>query len=310
VTGVAAVRPVGGPAAWRGPDQARSDDWIVALSDAEQAALAAAPAADLAPLAALGGRVRRELLDGRGFLVLRGLPVDGRTEDALEAAYTRLGTAVGVPVPQDGAGRLLVHVRDQGLDYTDPHVRGYQTRARLDYHVDGSDVVALLCRRAARSGGASTIVSSVAVHDEVVRRAPALAALLHEPVWFDRRTGDGPDSFYRHPVFSFDRGRLVTYSGRSYIESAQRGPHVDRLTADHIAAFDLLDELTNAPEFFLSMDLQPGDVQFLDNRVIMHARTDYEDWPEPDRKRDMVRLWLSLGAGEPAVMVPGAPGRA
>jgi alpha-ketoglutarate-dependent taurine dioxygenase len=94
------------------------------------------------------------------------------------------------------------------------------------------------------------------------------------------------------------------YYGRSYIESAQRGPQTGTLSAAQVEALDLVDELANAADFFLPMDLRPGDVQFLDNRVVMHARTDFEDWPEPERKRDMVRLWLSLDDGRPAEMVP------
>jgi hypothetical protein len=197
-----------------------------------------------------------------------------------------------------------VHVRDPGLDYTDPHVRGYQTRARLDYHVDGSDVVGLLCVRAARSGGISTIVSSTAIHDEIVRRRPDLARLLYEPFWFDRRRGDDDDSFYQLPIFGREQGRFVMYYGRSYIESAQRGANTAVLTAQQREAFDLIDHLANSAELFLPMDLRPGDVQFLNNRLIMHARTEYDDWPEEDRKRDMVRLWLSLADGQPSAMVP------
>ena len=147
-------------------------------------------------------------------------------------------------------------------------------------------------------------MSSTAIHDEVVSRRPDLAQLLYQPFWFDRRRGDNDDSFYQLPIFGFEEGRFVMYYGRSYIESAQRGAHTARLTSEQLEAFDLIDRLANSPEFFLPMDLRPGDVQFLNNRLIMHARTEYEDWPEPERKRDMVRLWLSLGDGRPAEMVP------
>jgi hypothetical protein len=318
-------REVGGPAAWRGPDLVDSTEWIVPLADAVvDAVLTAArrlppgafrtddatalglPCPELRTLAA---DARRELVGGRGFVVFRGLPVDGLTDDERERAYWVLGLHIGIPVPQGGGGELLMHVRDQGLDYNDPHVRGYQTNARLDYHVDGSDVVGLYCVRAARAGGTSTIVAATAIHDEIVRRRPDLARLLYRPFWFDRRNGDGPESFYQLPIFSQPRGRLVMYYGRSYIESAQRGPQTDTLTPAQLEAFDLIDMLANSPEMFLPMDLRPGDVQFLDNRVILHARTAYEDWPEPERKRDMVRLWLSLEDGRPADMVPITSGR-
>ncbi len=320
MSAAAELHAIGGPASWRGPDQIDEPTWIVPLDEAAIDALidavrrlprgpfqrdqARAIGVPLVPLAPLAAMARRELVDGRGFVVLRGMPVDGLTPDELERAYWVLGLHLGIPVPQSGGGELLVHVRDQGLDYTDPHVRGYQTRARLDYHVDGSDVVGLLCARAARSGGTSTIVSAVAIHDSCVARRPDLARLLYRPFWFDRRNGDGPESFYQLPIFGIEDDRFVMYYGRSYLESAQRGPQTDRLTPVQLDALDLIDELANSPELFLPMDLRPGDVQFLNNRLVLHARTSYDDWPEPERKRDMIRLWLSLGSGRPAAMVP------
>jgi hypothetical protein len=318
------LRPIGGPAAWRGPELVEAPDhpadWIVPLSREQIDALvsvarrlpegpfrredAAAAGVPLPPLVSLAAEVREQLLSGRGFVVLRGMPVEQLSSTEIERAYWVLGLQVGIPVPQTANADLLVHVRDQGLDYTDPSVRGYQTSAGLDYHVDGSDVVGLLCLRAARTGGTSTIVSSTALHDEIVARRPDLAEVLHQPFWFDRRNGDGPESFYQLCVFGFEGDRFVMYYGRSYIESAQRGPQTGTLSATQVEALDLVDQLANDPAFFLPMDLRPGDVQFLDNRVVMHARTDFVDWPEPERKRDMVRLWLSLDDGRPAEMVP------
>ena len=128
--------------------------------------------------------------------------------------------------------------------------------------------------------------------------------MLYEQFWFDRRSGDGPESFYQLPIFTRTTGRLTMYYGRSYLESAQRGPHRQKLTNVQLEVFDLIDALANSTKLVLPMDLQPGDVQLLDNRVIMHARTAYEDWPEPDRKRDMIRLWLSLDDGQPSPMAP------
>ena len=258
----------------------------------------------LPSLVALSEICRSELVHGRGFIVLRGLPVEFMTASEHERALWLIGFYVGIPVRQNPAGDLLVHVRDEGRDYTDPHVRGYQTAAKLDFHVDGCDAVALMCVRAAKQGGTSTIVSAVSIHDEIVRQRPDLATLLYEQFWFDRRSGDGPESFYQLPVFTRATGRLTMYYGRSYLESAQRGPHRQKLTSAQMEAFDLIDELANSAELVLPMDLQPGDVQLLDNRVIMHARTAFEDWPEPERRRDMIRLWLSLDDGQPSPMAP------
>jgi hypothetical protein len=228
-------------------------------------------------------------------VLLRGLPVGDLTAEQTELAFWAIGLHLGIPIPQNDAGDVLVHVRDDGLDFSDPTVRGYQTRQQLDYHSDSSDIVGLLCRHPAKRGGVSTIVSATAVHDEVARRDPALAALLREPWWFDRRKGDTPENFFTRRISAYDAsGKLYTHYGRAHIESAVRGPGVPPLTDAQVAALDAVDELTNDPEFVLNMQFQVGDIQFLNNYLVLHARTDYEDWPEPERKRDLLRLWLTV----------------
>ncbi|HEV8298548.1 MAG TPA: TauD/TfdA family dioxygenase, partial [Acidimicrobiales bacterium] len=235
-----------------------------------------------------------DLLDGRGFVLIRGLPVATLSDRQMELLFWGIGQYLGIPIPQNDAGDLLIHVRDEGLDFANPIVRGYQTRQRLDYHSDSSDIVGLLCRRPAKSGGVSTIVSCTEIHDEMVRRRPDLAALLHEYWWFDRRKANTPDNFFERRICAVHNGRLLTHYGRAHIESASRGEGIPPLTDRQREALDLFDSLLNSPEYVLNMDFQPGDVQFLNNYVIMHARTDYEDWPEPERRRDLCRIWLTV----------------
>lgn len=303
------VKPLGGPASWRGSEIAREADWALQLTASHArellAALRAVDQPDVSlreitrerfPLPTLSrvlAGVVDELIDGRGFALLRGLPMEGLTEKQIELMYWGVGLHVGVPIHQKTEADLLVHIRDQGLDRNDPLVRGFQTNARLDYHADSSDIVGLLCVRPAKTGGVSTIVSSVAVHDEIVRRRPDLAELLHQNWWHDRRSSNDPDSFFQCPIFATnEHGNLFAHYGRAYIESAPRGPGVPDLTTAQIEAMDLLDELNNSAEFVLNMNFAPGDIQLLNNYTVMHARTDYEDYPEPERKRDLIRLWL------------------
>jgi hypothetical protein len=171
--------------------------------------------------------------------------------------------------------------------------RSYQHSQRLGFHADPTGAVGLLCLRPARSGGLSAIVSAVAVHNELVDTRPDLARLLYEPWWFDRRTGDGPDSFLRQPVYTVDSdGGLITRYGPDYMRSAQRGAHVPPLTAEQDEALVTLDRLNHDPRFRLTMDLRPGDLQLLNNRVILHGRTAFADHPEPARRRHLLRLWL------------------
>ncbi len=236
-----------------------------------------------------------ELLAGRGFTLLRGLPIDGLDEPTIERMFWGLGVHLGDPLSQNAAGDLLVHVRDGGLDFSDPTVRAYETAARLDYHSDSSDLVGLLCIRPAPEGGVSTIVSSAAVYHEALARRPDLRPELDASWWWDRRQADLSTSFFQRRIFAVGpTGDLVSYYGRAHIESACRGPQVPALDPRRTELLDLLDELANDPAMVLDMHFRPGDVQFLNNYRVWHARTAYVDDPDPALRRDLCRLWLTV----------------
>ena len=303
------ITEVRSPADWRGDQLAAGTRWRLPLGDAYRAELLAAlvtvEAAGLAltgispeefPLPTLGPvltRLAGELVDGRGFALLQDVPVAGLSEHQCEIVALGIGGYLGGIVPQGPNGTPALHVRNEGADPSVPTTRSYQHNRRLGYHSDPTDIVALLCVRPAKSGGLSSIVSSVAVHNEIARVRPDLAEVLYQPWWYDRRRGDGPDSFFQRPIYTVDAdGRLFAYYGPDYIRSAQRGAHVPRLSPAQLEAMDVLDGLHNDPRFALTMDLRAGDMQFLNNHVIMHSRTDYEDHPERERRRDLIRLWL------------------
>src|SRR5919112_611939 len=151
-----------GPAAWYGPEMAQRSDWLVTLAPREVAEVEAATEAfarrgdDIAtmsapdfPLPGLGPRLRSrmcgEVLNGRGFLLLRGLPVERWSLREAATAFFGIGTHLGPARSQNGKGHVLGHVRDLGLDPADPNVRIYQTSARQSFHTDSCDVVALMC---------------------------------------------------------------------------------------------------------------------------------------------------------------------
>lgn len=313
-------RPPGlldGPAAWRGDEMAASEEWLVRMSDGEREELLAATRslmnagtplqsvqpADF-PLPTLGVRlagIRRELLHGRGFVLLRGLPVENLAIETVAAMYVGVGAHLGRMVSQNGAGHLLGHVIDIGRDEHDPTARIYQTNARQFYHADSCDFVGLLCLRKAREGGYSTIVSSVTLYNEMCRRAPDLVEALFAPFHVDRRGEVPPGSppWYHVPIFNWHAGLLTTYYVRRYIQSARRFPGVPPLTDRQIAALDLFDEIADDPAIHLSMEFEPGDVQVLHNHQILHDRTGYTDWPEPDQRRHLLRLWLCPPDGRP-----------
>lgn len=306
-----------GPAAWKGPDVTSRPDWLTHWSAAELAEIEAAADAWLArgldiaqmqaadfPLPTLGPRlaqVRDEVLDGRGFVLLRGLPVQRWRIEQSAAAFYGIGAHLGPARPQNAKGHVLGHVKDLGLSADDPNVRIYQTHQRQTFHTDSCDIVGLLCLQEARSGGDSALVSSTTIYNEMRRRRPDLAALLFQPVATDRR-GEVPPGckpYFEIPVFNWYQGHLSAIYQRQYIDSAQRFPDAPRITPQMKEALDLLDELANDPALHFLMRLAPGDIQFVHNHTVLHDRTGFEDWPEPERRRHLLRLWLSPTQARP-----------
>ncbi len=307
-----------GAAAWHGPRWRGREDWIVRLSatdvDEIEAALAAWPArahgapapshpVDF-PLPNLGprlGAIRDELLNGRGFSLLKGLPVKRWSRRETTTAFMGLGAHLGRARSQNAAGHLLGHVRDLGLSSSDPSVRIYQTHERQTFHTDSCDVVGLLCLTNARRGGDSLLVSSTTIFNEMRRRRPELLERLFEPLATDRRgeTPAGMKPYFEIPVFSWHAGFLTAIYQRQYIDSAQRFPDAPRLEPAHLEALDLFDALAEDPKLNFRMRLEPGDVQFVHNHTLLHDRTAFVDWPEPERRRHLLRLWLAVPGARP-----------
>ena len=310
--------PVAGPGAWYGRELAPRDDWIRSFAAHELDEIDAAVQAfreSRKPLESLGTasfalprlaatlrQILEELLEGRGFVLLRGLPVERMTREEQATAYLGLGAWLGRFRSQNAKGHLLGHVKDLGLDIRDPNVRYYQTNRKLEYHTDSVDVVGLLCLKSAKAGGESYLASSMTVYNEVLKRKPNLLPALFEPYPTDRR-GEVPEGmrpWFDIPVFHRHAGKLSCIYVRQYIESAQKHfPEARRLSAEQRAALDLVDEICNDPAVHLSMDFRPGDIQLLHNHQILHSRGDFENWPEPERHRHLLRLWLAPQEARP-----------
>jgi len=305
-------KPVATPSAWRGTDLARSDAWIIRLTAAQideldrarvrvrQRGLGLAELGrDAFPLPTLAPVIAdwaRELRSGRGFLLLRGLPVAAWGDDDAALVYWGIGQHLGEPGAQNPQGELLGHVVDTGEDASKPLIRLYRTAATIAWHCDLADVVGLLCLRTARCGGASRIVSSVAVYDEVLRRRPDLVDRLYEPFALDSRDeeGSGKRPFLPIPPCRFANGQLRTFWHSDYFRSALRHPEAPRWSERERELVDLYEEVASDPSLVLEMNFEPGDVQLISNHFTLHARSEYEDWPDPARRRHLLRLWLSL----------------
>lgn len=303
---------ISGPAAWLGADMTqREDEWLVPLSEHDIADLERAAqhylalgrdvgeitAADF-PLETFGthlAELKLKLLHGIGFEVLRGLPVARYDQLFSATIFCGIGAHLGSARSQNAEGHILGHVRDTGASSRDPNTRIYQTAERQSFHTDSADIVGLLCLQDAKEGGESLLVSALAIYNRMRAERPDLLDRLFDPIATDRRgeVPPGAKPYMEIPVFNWHAGHLTVFYQRQYIDSAQRFEGAMRLTPAHEEALDMLDALANDPDMHVRMRLEQGDMQFVYNHSQLHDRTDFIDWPEPERRRHLMRLWLS-----------------
>jgi hypothetical protein len=296
---------------WKRDEVADATQWTELLSEAEIAELDSAIAfarsktddflavgKDEFPLPTLGARLHRieqELIDGRGFVLLRGLPRERYSNDEMCLAYWGIGAHLGKPWPQNHYGHLLGDVTDQGKTIEDPTARGNELgQIGLDYHCDGSDLVGLMCLQTAASGGLSSVCNSVALHNELVRTRPELAAELYEPQPYDFRGEQAPGKrgWYTMPVFTRFRERLFVRLIGPYIAASQRHADAPRLTPAAREALAWMRDQSESGAYSVVMDFRPGDMQFINNYHVLHGRTPYTDDPARGKVRHLKRLWL------------------
>jgi hypothetical protein len=304
--------PLEGPAVWQGPRIDYRKEGMHVLSADEIAeidgalrhlrSLGEVDFPDITPesfplptLAAFFGTLGDRLRRGRGFLLLRGLPRERYSVDDTARIYFGLGAHVGRPLPQSYQGELLGHVID--VSDIEERARGYHAGGAQGMHTDNCDIVALMCLRAAKSGGLSRIASAAAVHNRLLAERPDLLATLYGDYVFRRMELDaefGTGVLVKSvAIFSRQGGTLsCNFSGSYPRRAVAAGDAV--MTPLQIAALDELQRLAASPEFHLDMSIGEGDIQFLDNRAVVHGRTAYEDWPEVARRRHLMRLWLAV----------------
>ena len=311
--------PITGPAAWKGAELAGDTSWLHPLSAQQIAALDAA----LAQVKARGltfpnfgkgdfpigedwakalAQHSDELENGRGFMVLRGLPVERYTEEDIQIIYYGIGLHMGMPVRQNPRGDLLGLVMNVG-DVSKKTTRVYETNLYLPYHSDPSDVVGLLCVRKAKQGGLSSLVSVAAIYNEILHKHPEYLGLYYRCWYFSHLCEDLPSL---SPIFSHHQGKLSCRYLRQYIELGHEIRNMP-LSQVEIEALDLFDEIMHREDFRLSMMLEPGDLQFANNYAVLHSRNGFEDHGVHERNRKMLRLWLKMPNAR--TLAPEFPGR-
>jgi TfdA family taurine catabolism dioxygenase TauD len=311
-----------GSSAWKRGDFRDAEEWTYRFSNQAVAEMTAAlyrvrrNGVDLSSLtpadfalptfAADAERLRGELRHGRGFVLLRGFPVDTWTDEDAMKLYWGLGAHLGTPLPQNVRGERVYSVRDQGYsierDYGRVGVRFSKTTEGLNFHTDSApalmgvtpDAVGLLALRTAKSGGVSKLVSAATLHNILLEERPDYLARLYRCFHFDRRAElrPGEPETLAAPVFTFEGGLGVRYF-RYYIPKGHELAGVP-LDAEDEAAMEYLESVAGREELQVHFDMERGDIQLVSNRCVLHSRTPFEDYEEPERKRHLVRLWLKL----------------
>lgn len=266
------------------------------------------------PIARYLATVREDLLNGKGFVLFKGLPVRKWSVVKCAIAYCGLGAYLGHAVSQNGKGHILGHVKDLGNDPTQiDKVRIYSTNARQFFHVDDSDLVGLLCMHRAKEGGESDIVSSLEVFNILQRERPDVVKTLTELWYFDRKgevsqsrlDAGEQDPWHRTQIFQWYKGNLITHWDPYFVKSLTRFSDAGRIPA-------LTDAQREAAQVFedtclahaLHMVLEVGDIQIVSNTHVLHSRTAYVDHPAPTPKRQLMRLWLSTPESEGGIPLP------
>jgi Taurine catabolism dioxygenase TauD, TfdA family len=306
------IAPIEGPAAWQGSRIDWLDENVRVLSPSEIDEIDAALhhlrslgdvdfpdiTPETFPLPTLGrclAGLADELRCGRGFLLLRGLPRQRWPLDDTARVYYAIGTHIGRPAPQSYLGELLGHVLD--VSDVENEARGYHKGGAQRMHTDNCDIVSLFGVRAAKSGGISRFVSAAAVHNRLLTERPDLLEALYGEYVFRRMEKDaefGSGVLVKKVViFSHNSGQLTCNVSGSYPHRAAKAGdwRMNDLQAEALAEMKRISAL---PELYLDMTIGEGDIQFLNNRIILHGRTGYEDWPEMARRRHLMRLWLQV----------------
>lgn len=247
-------------------------------------------------------RIRDEVKNGRGIVLLRGLPISRYSRDDVCRLFWGLGTHFGSAVSQSLMGDRLGHVIDVSGEH--PGERGYRSRRELDMHTDSDDFLMMMCVQSAKRGGESRFVSALTIYNEILATRPDLLGILVRGFRYHMRgeqaEGEEPITPFRVPVFSESGGVTSCVFLRAFIEMAAEDLG-DPLSDDERAALDLFEATSVRADLRLALALEPGDVFIANNYTILHARTAFEDHDDPERRRHLLRLWLKARESRPVV---------
>jgi alpha-ketoglutarate-dependent taurine dioxygenase len=312
------LEPITDHSAWTGEDLKKDRSWVFQLSHAALAEIDAAlrqiqksgiPIHEINSTNFQTPSLNRDLQKaaheiehGTGFVLIRGLPVHRYSEEEVALIFCGIGSHFGIPISQNLKGEKLSRVRAEGGKAGQKNVRAYTTDSRLRFHSDDSDIIALCCLRPAKEGGQSSVVSAMTVYNEIRKICPDYLEQLFNGFVYDlmgeERAGIGPVTENRIPVLSYYSGKLSCRYSRNAINLAPQKSGIS-LTPKEVEILDFFDSIAERPDLRFDLFLEPGDMQFLNNHIVLHSRTEYVDFKEPHLKRDLLRLWLTAENGRP-----------
>jgi len=286
------------PCVWHGEELFSRADWLHQMDAAQREQVECLMEGNGKPapeLARLFSSIRHSLENHSGATLIRGLPVKTSDEDGAKKLFLKLASQIGSPVSQSSEGDLVFSVRDAGYEGNDPRSRGPNTRKKLTFHSDRCDVIGFLCLRQAKSGGENDLVSSAAIHNRLLQTRPELLEELYRPFYYKRHNVDTANSlpYCRQPIFSLTQGKFACNLLRVLIDRAYAMPELPDMTNIQREALDAIESLANQPEMHAGIRQQPGDMLFMNNWVTLHRRSEFEDYCQPERKRHILRVWIS-----------------
>ena len=230
--------------------------------------------------------------------MMQNFPVERLDREGIAIGYMGLGAYLGEKMMQNKYGHVLGHVKDIGENYGTTG-RSYNTNAEVRFHSDACDYVGLLCLHPAKHGGTSRVASSVTLYNKMLERRPDLVEVLTKDFYRSHKgeMTPGTSPWYKQPIFCFTDGYFSAIGAGSTIEKVLRLPGVPPLTPQQQEAIAVYRD--TVAEFAADIEFKKGDIQFLANHVTLHSRRGFEDWPELDRRRHLLRLWLRDTAGRP-----------
>tara|TARA_B110000116_G_scaffold271739_1_gene293453 strand:+ start:1755 stop:2732 length:978 start_codon:yes stop_codon:yes gene_type:complete len=286
------------PCAWKGKELSSRSDWQISLTEAhikEINNLISGNNQEAPSLIQLLSETREILENGPGVVLIRNCPIHDLNEHEAKKIFSNIASQVGTLVSQSSGGQLIFSVRDSGYKENDPRSRGPNTRKKLSFHSDRCDVIGFLCLKQALSGGENQIVSSAAIHNYLLDNEPELIKFLYEPYYYKRHNVDTGNElpYCSQPIFSMTEGKFACNLLRVLIDRAYAMPELPNMSQEQKRALDTIEEIASSPDMHFTFRQGPGDILFLNNWITLHRRSEFVDFPEPEKKRHILRAWIS-----------------